>query len=294
MRLTLGDDWRGAWDEVPWSRPDDWRDVADQLAWDMALLGAGWAHLEAAHQTPGQQRAVVDRLDAISEVVVADLPYLLGVGPTSPSAPDQPQLPLTLPDEPAMESLAERPGELSWRLYFWMVLEQTLDRALDRATPTLRRLALRDRGIIVTDELPDDTGDVLDLLAPTFPAGTTAVEVERWWHRRAAQDRSLGRALGEQVALQVEFLLRQQAPTVLPLFEECLAVGIEDAALGGAVHVETHRTRPVSLRLVSFEGVTRAPVWLDGDPDATLRELIRAAGRTMPVTERTTTGRTSA
>ena len=286
MRLTLSDDWAGAWDEVPWARPDDWRDVADQLAWDCALLGAGWAHLEAAHQTPAVQRGVVDRLDAIAEVLVADLPYLLGVGPTSPSAPDQPQLPLTLPDEPPMERLDERPGELSWRLYFWMMLEQTLDRALDRATPALRRLALRDRGVPAGSLDAGNGGEVVEALSPTFPSGTTSVEVERWWHRRAAEDRSLGRALGEQVAFQVELLLREQSPTVLPLLEECIAVGVEDAALGGAIHVETHRDRPVSLRLVSFEGVTRAPVWLDADPDATLRELIAAAGRTVPVTER--------
>lgn len=286
MRLTLSDDWPGAWDEVPWARPDDWRDVADELAWDCALLGAGWAHLEAAHQTPARQRGVVDRLDAIAEVLHADLPYLLGVGPTSSATPDQPQLPLLLPDEPPLERLDERPGELSWRLYFWMVLEQTLDRALDRATPALRRLALRERGVGPADAEATGSDAVLDALAPTFPDGTTAVEVERWWHRRAAEDRSLGRALGEQVAFQVELLLRQQAPTVLPLLEECLAVGVEDAALGGAIHVETHRGRPVSLRLVSFEGVARAPVWLDADPDATLRELVGAAGRTVPVTER--------
>lgn len=286
MRLTLGDDWPGAWDEVPWARPDDWRDVADELAWDAMLLGAGWAHLEAAHQTPARQRAVVDRLDAIAEVVASDLPYLLGVGPTSPSAPDQPQLPLLLPDEPPLERLDERPGELSWRLYFWMMLEQTLDRALDRATPALRRLALRERGVSTADATAATSGDVLDALAPTFAPGTTTVEIQRWWHRRAAEDRSLGRALGEQVALQVELLLREQSPTVLPLLEECVAVGIEDAALGGAVHVETHKGRPVSLRLVSFEGVTRAPLWLDADPDATLREIVGAAGRTTPVTER--------
>lgn len=284
MRLTLGDDWQGAWDEVPWARPDDWRDVAGQLAWDLMLLGAGWAHLEASHQVPERQRAVVDRLDVLADVLATDLPYLLGVGPTSPA--DQPQLPLLLPDEPPLERLDERPGELSWRLYFWMVLEQTLDRALDRATPALRRLALRDRGVAVTESDEPTTAEVLDLLAPTFASGTTAVEVERWWHRRAAEDRSLGRALGEQVALQVELLLREQAPTVLPLLEEAIAVGIEDAALGGAVHVETHKGRPVSLRLVSFEGVTRAPLWLDADPDATLREVVGAVGRTVPVTER--------
>ena len=189
-----------------------------------------------------------------------------------------------------MERLDERPGELSWRLYFWMVLEQTLDRALDRATPALRRLALRERGVPAAEAAAD--GDVLEALARTFAPGTTSVEVERWWHRRAAQDRSLGRALGEQVALQVELLLREQMPTVLPLLEECIAVGVEDAALGGAVHVETHRDRPVSLRLVSFEGVTRAPIWLDADPDAPLRELIAAAGRTVAATERTTVGGT--
>jgi hypothetical protein len=285
MRSTLGDDWHGAWDEVPWSRPDDWREVADLLAWDMARLGAGWAHLEAAHQRSTDQRSVMRRLDALSSVLRADLPYLLGVGPTSADAADQPQLPLILPDEPPLENLADRPGELSWRLYFWMVLESTLDRALDRATPLLRRAALEDRGAI---ELPDnvDGAALTHALAPTFPPGTTTVEIERWWHRRAAEDRGLGRALGEQIALQVELLLREQMPTVLPLLEESIAVGIEDAALGGAIHVETFKGRPAALRLVSYEGVHRAPIWLDGDPDATLRELVEATARAAPVTER--------
>ncbi len=289
MRRTLGDDWHGAWDEVPWSRPDDWRDVADQLAWDMARLGAGWAHLEAAHQRSEDQRCVMRRLEVLSDVLSSDLPYLLGVGPTAADEASQPQLPLVLPDEPPLENLADRPGELSWRLYFWMVLESTLDRALDRATPQLRRLALSDRGIAdAPDEL--DGAALIELIAPTFPAGTTAVEVERWWHRRAAEDRNLGRALGEQIALQVELLLREQMPTVLPLLEESIAVSVEDAALGGAINVETSKGRPVALRLVSFEGVARAPVWLDGDPDATLRELIEATARHAPSTERAPTG----
>lgn len=282
MRLTLGDDWAGAWDEVPWARPDDWRAVSDELAWDIARLGAGWVHLEAAHQRPDEQRSIVSRLEVLTEVLSADLPYLLGVGPTRADDPSQPQLPLLLPDEPPMEDLAERPGELSWRLYFWMVLEQTLDRALDRAQPALRQHALADRGI--TEPVADD--DVRDALAVTFPPGTTSVEVERWWHRRADQDRNLGRALGHQVALQVEFLLREQLPTVLPMLEEAIALEVEDAALGGAVHVETLRGRPVALRLVSYEGVQRAPVWLDADPDATLRELVEAVGTTVPVTQR--------
>lgn len=281
MRLTLGDDWPGAWDEVPWARPDDWRAVADELAWDVARLGAGWVHLEAAHQRSADQRSILSRLLVLTDVLAADLPYLLGVGPTKADDASQPQLPLLLPDEPPMENLAERPGELSWRLYFWMVLEQTLDRALDRAQPELRRHALADRGI--TEPLDDD--DLTDALATTFPPGTTGVEVERWWHRRAEKDRNLGRALGHQVALQVEFLLREQLPTVLPMLEEAIALEVEDAALGGAVHVETLRGRPVALRLVTFEGIQRAPVWLDADPDATLRELVAAAGSTIPITE---------
>jgi hypothetical protein len=283
MRLTLGDDWVGAWDEVPWHRPDDWRAVADQLQWDVLRLGAGWNHLEAAHQRPDEQRSLLRRLDALSEVLAGDLPYLLGVGPTSPE-PHQPQLPMDIPDEPPLESLAERPGELSWRLYFWMVLEQTLDRALDRAAPALRRLALQDRGAPL--DAPSDEG-FHESLAATFDLATTTVEVERWWHRRAAADLSLGRALAEQVALQVELLLREQLPTVLPLLEEAVAVQVEDAALGGAVHVETLRDRPVALRLVSFEGRARAPIWLDAEPGADLLTLLVAAGRTVPVTERT-------
>ena len=282
MRLTLGDDWVGAWDEVPWHRPDDWRDVAGLLAWDAARLGAGWAHLEAAHQVPAEQRSLLARLDVLTEVLAAYLPFLLGVGPTEPQD-DQPRLPLEIPDEPPLERLSERPGELSWRLYFWMVLEQTLDRALERAVPGLRTVALQDRGA-VDAELGGARFE--DALAATFPPGTTSVEVERWWHRRAAVDLSLGRALAEQVALQVELLLREQLPTVLPLLEESLAVGVEDAALGGAVHVETHRGRPVALRLVSHEGRARAPVWLDAETDADLAMLVAVAGRTAPITER--------
>jgi len=281
MRLTIGDDWFGAWDEVPWSRPNDWRAVSDQLAWDIARLGAGWAHLEAAHQRSSAQRSIISRLQVLSEVLSADLPYLLGVGPSHADDPNQPQLPLLLPDEPPMENLAERPGELSWRLYFWMVLEQTLDRALDRAQPDLRRLALADRGI----EDPPADDELTDALATTFPPGTTGVEVERWWHRRAEVDRNLGRSLAEQVALQVELLLREQLPTVLPMLEEAVAVGVEDAALGGAINVETLRGRPVALRLVTYEGIQRAPVWLDADPEASLREVILATGTTVPCTE---------
>lgn len=272
MTLTIADEWPGAWDVVPWSRPDDWRDVARMIAWDVAAVGAGWVHLEAHHQVPERQRSYRLRLDVLTEVIAADLPYLLGVGPTAPNADDQPQLPLLLPDDPPLERLGERPAELSWRMYFWMTLQRSLPRTVRRAAGDLRWQALEDRGRTLTGLDPDDLVD--DDRFEALLGGDTA-----WWAAREREDLALAERVGEQVALQVEIILRDQLPTVLPLLEESIAVGVEDAALGGAVHVETDADdRPVALRLVSHDGRPRAAVWTTGPRHAPLRELIAAAG----------------
>ena len=270
--LTIADDWEGAWRPLPWSRPDDWRDVADLLAWDVAAVGAGWAHFEAAHQLPERQASLRLRLDELADVVAADLPFLLGVGPTAPAEGVQPRLPLLLPDDPPLERLQERPRDMSWRMYFWLTLRGNLDRMLQRAAPALRAQALDDLG-----RLPSG----LDAAALSDDEVFRALLADNdgWWANRAAEDRELAERLGEQVALQVECLLRDQLPTVLPLLEESIAVGVEDAALGGAIHVETDADgQPVALRLVSHDGRPRAPVWTSGRRGAPLRALIAGAG----------------
>jgi hypothetical protein len=274
MTLTIADEWPGAWELVPWSRPDDWRDVADLVAWDIAVVGAGWVHLEAFHQVPERQRSYRLRLDVLADVLRADLPFLLGVGPSSPSGDDQPQLPLVLVDDPPLERLAERPAELSWRMYFWMTLQRNLPRTLRRARGLLRWQALEDRGLeaVLRDLGPDDLDDDerFDRLLGDDDA---------WWRARATEDVALAERLGEQVALQVEFILREQLPTVMPLLEEAIAVGVEDAALGGAVHIETDaHSHPVALRLVSHDGRPRAPVWTLAGPGAPLRDLVAGVG----------------
>lgn len=270
--LTIADDWEGAWHPLPWSRPDDWRDVANLLAWDVAAVGAGWAHLEAAHQLPDRQVSLRLRLDELAEVVADDLPYLLGVGPTAPAEGVQPRLPLLLPDDPPLERLYERPRDMSWRLYFWMNLKGNVDRILHRAAPGLRAQALEDLG-----RLP--SGLDIGLLGDDTRFHALLPADDAWWAGRTIEDRELAERLGEQVALQVECLLRDQLPTVLPLLEESIAVGVEDAALGGAVHVETDADdQPVALRLVSHDGRPRAPVWTAGRQGAPLRQLIAGAG----------------
>ncbi|MFP5308131.1 MAG: hypothetical protein ACLGIR_00955 [Actinomycetes bacterium] len=282
MDLTIADDWPGAWDLVPWSRPDDWREVAGLIAWDVAAVAAGWVHMEATHQTPARQASFRLRLDVLAETVDDDLPYLLGVGPTMPADDVQPSLPLLIPDDPPLERLTERPDDLSWRMYFWMMLEQNLDRTVSRAAVGLRAQALEDRGDarpVEPDDLLDDER-FLDRLAATFgPHDGARAEAQRWWSVRTDEDRALAHRLGEQVALQVECILRDQLPTVLPLLEESLAVSVEDAALGGAIHVECDDAgTPAALRLVSHDGRPRAPVWCAGTAGADLRELIETAG----------------
>ncbi len=272
MTLTIADEWPGAWDVVPWSRPDDWRDVSRLIAWDVAAVGAGWVHMEAFHQRPERQRSYRLRLEVLAEVLAADLPFLLGVGPTSPHADEQPQLPLLLPDDPPLERLVERPAELSWRMYFWMTLQRNLPRTLRRARGDLRWQALEDRGHPLGGLGPDD-------LADDERFASHLGEATAWWAQHEREDTALAERLGEQVALQVECILRDQLPTVLPLLEESIAVGVEDAALGGAIHVETDADeRPIALRLVSHDGRPRAPVWTVGAADEPLRDLIAAAG----------------
>lgn len=284
MPLTIADDWPGAWDVVPWARPDDWRDVTGLLAWDVAVVGAGWVHFEAAHQTPERQRSIRVRLEILAQVLASDLPFLLGVGPTAPAGQSQPQLPLVLPDDPPLERLDERPQDMSWRMYFWMTLEQTLARTLQRAAHELRAESLQELGI------PIPPG--VDLAALTQEAYLAlAPGREPWLRARADEERRLASQLCEQVALQIECILRDQLPTVLPLLEESIAVGVEDAALGGAIHVETDDDdRPVALRLVSHEGRPRAPVWIAASGGADLRELIDGVGFGVAPTRPAATG----
>lgn len=270
--LTIADEWPGAWELLPWSRPDDWRDVAGLLAWDVAAVGAGWVHLEAAHQSPERQVSLRLRLDELADVFAADLPFLLGVGPTAPDEDVQPRLPFVLPDDPPLEPLRERPSDMSWRMYFWMTLRGNLRQTLHRAAPRLRWQALEDLG-----RLPPGLDEAVLRDDDAFLSLVGADGA--WWRTRASEDHTLAERLAEQVALQVECLLRNQLPTVLPLLEESIAVGVEDAALGGAVHVETDdHGQPVALRLVSHDGRPRAPVWTSGRSDAPLRDLIAGAG----------------
>lgn len=270
--LTIADDWQDAWRLVPWSRPDDWRDVAGLLAWDIAAVGAGWVHFEATHQVPERQMSLRLRLDELAEVFAADLPFLLGVGPTAPDEDVQPRLPLLLADDPPLEPLRERPSDMSWRMYFWMTLRANIDQTLRRAAPRLRWQALDDLGRLpagLDEAVLTDDDTFLSLLGDDVG----------WWAVRTAEDHTLAERLAEQVALQVECILRDQLPTVLPLLEESIAVGVEDAALGGAIHVETDEDgQPVALRLVSHDGRPRAPVWTAGRRDVPLRDLIAAAG----------------
>lgn len=288
MPRTIADEWPGAWDVVPWTRPDDWRDVTGLIAWDVAVVGAGWVHFEAEHQRPARQTSLRRRLDVLAEVLAADLPFMLGVGPTAPDADVQPQLPLILPDDPPLERLDERPAELSWRMYFWLTLERNRDRTLQRADVRLRRRALEDRGL--TPSAPDEPSADVDGAPLTDDEAFVAMlgaGGHDWWLRRRHEDHALADRLGDQVALQVECLLRNQLPTVLPLLEEAIAVGVEDAALGGAVHVDTDADGlPVALRLVSHDGRPRAPVWTTGGPDAPLRDLIGGVGLNQPTRTR--------
>lgn len=281
--LTIADDWAGARDLVAWHRPDDWREVASLVRWDIAVVGASWVHLEAAAESAADQAQIRAEAASLAQVLSADLPFFLGVGPSMPDAGRQPQLPLFLADDPPVELLAERPVDLSWRMYFWMVLREQVDRVVDRARPALRLQALRSRG---RDRYDVDVADLADdarylrLLAATFPAGTHDDVVSGWAASRARRQVDLAERLCEQVAFQVEWILRSQSPPLVALVEEALAVRVEDAALGAALHIETDETgAPRALRLVSHDGRPRGAVRASGRPTDDLDALVRSVGR---------------
>lgn len=280
--LTIADDWPGARDLIAWHRPGDWRAVAQLVRWDVAAVGASWVHLEAAAESPADQAGIRGGAAALAQVLRADLPFFLGVGPSMPDAARQPQLPLFLDQDPPVERLADRPSDLSWRMYFWMVLRDQVDRVVARARPALRLEVLRARGLdpydLVGHDLADD-GRYLRLLGSTFPPGTHADVVHGWAASRARRHADLAERLCEQVAFQVEWILRSQAPVLVALVEEALAVRVEDAALGAALHVETDAGgAPRALRLVSHDGRPRGAVWVPGAPTDRLDALIRRLG----------------
>lgn len=278
----LGDAWPGAWTALAFARPADWREVADELAWDVAAVCAAWVHLEASHQHPARMRSLRGRADLVADLLRRDLPFLLDVGPSTPAGRDQPQLPLLYADEPALERLSERPEELSWRTYFAMPLHVRSELVLSRARRHLRARWLADRrGQVPSDpaELTDDVAFAARLRA-TFGAAASDDEVARWCAARDAEDRALVDRVGAQVALQVECVLREQDATVLPLVEEGLALHLEDAALGAALHVAVDSDRvPRGLCLVSHDGRPRSVVPTTGTADSDLRTLVAATAR---------------
>ena len=225
---VLGDDWPGAWEPVSWSRPDDWRDVAAQVVWEVAVAAAGWVHLESSPEDEGRGRRVREVLWAVAAALQDDLPWFLGVGPTTPAGPGQPQLPMVDLDDEPLERLSERGIELSWHGHFAVTMQERRPTLLGRAGQ------------------PDDP------------------EADR-----------LAANLLAQVAMQVEWLLRDQEPTVLPFLEESLALHLEDAALGAALHVVVAAGRPVGLCLVSHDGRPRGVLPLrDGDARDRLHDLV--------------------
>lgn len=280
--LVLGDDWPGAWDSLSFARPADWREVADELAWDIASVCAVWVHLEAHHQDWARMQSLRERGDLVADLLRRDLPFLLDVGPSAPAGQHQPQLPLLYADEPALERLTERPDDLSWRTYFALPLHLRSELILARARVHLRARWLRDRNAEVPldpDEVADDQAFAARLRA-TFDIAAPDEEVARWCAARDLEDRSLVDRVGTQVALQVECLLRQQDATVLPLVEEGLALHLDDAALGAALHVATDDDGvPVGLCLVSHDGRPRAVLRTDGTPTSSLRALVAAVAR---------------
>jgi hypothetical protein len=281
-RLVLGDDWPGAWDSLTFARPADWREVADGLAWDLAAVCAAWVHLEAYHQDRVRLRSLRDRVDLVADLLRRDLPFMLDVGPSTPAGRTQPQLPLLYADEPALERLSERPDELSWRTYFALPLHLRSELILARARIHLRARWLADRRAPVPSD-PDEVNDddrFAALLRGTFPATASDDEVARWCASRDHEDRTLVDRVGAQVALQVECLLREQEATVLPLVEEGIALHLDDAALGAALHVAVDdRDTPDGLCLVSHDGRPRGVVPTTGEPTDPLRTLVAAAGR---------------
>ncbi|HEX9889587.1 MAG TPA: hypothetical protein VGA69_08935 [Nitriliruptorales bacterium] len=258
--LTIADEWPGAWEVIAWSRPDDWREVARLVRWDVAIVGAAWVHLEAAAESAADQAEIRSEVAELAAVLAADLPFFLGVSPSMPDADLQPQLPLVLPDDPPLEPLRERPDDLSWRMYFWMVMREHVELIVERAQPLLRA-----RGLAVE--------------AASSP-GTEDDVLEGWMATRARRLRDLCERLAEQVAFQVEWVLRSQTPALVALLEESLAVRVDDAALGAALHVERDRAgAPVALRLVSHDGRPRGAVRTRGRAGASLQTLLRNVAR---------------
>jgi hypothetical protein len=280
VTLVLGDDWPGAWDLLAFDRPDDWREVAAGLAWDLAGVCAAWVHLEAWHQDPVRMRSLRGRAALVAEVLRTDLPFLLDVGPSAPAGPGQPQLPLLYADEPALERLSERPDDLSWRTYFELPLHLRSELILARARPRLRARWLEDRGAAVDFEVldPSDDDAFARALRATFEAGAPDADVQRWCAARDEEDRQLVDRVGAQVALQVECLLREQPATVLPLVEEGLALHLDDAALGAALHVAVRDHAVAGVCLVSHDGRSRAVLPATGSRDTLLRAVVAGIG----------------
>lgn len=281
-QLVIADDWPGAWEPLQFTRPADWREVAGELAWDLAAVCAAWVHLEAFHQDARRVRSLRDRADLVADLLRRDLPFLLDVGPSTPAGRDQPQLPLLYADEPALERLSERPEELSWRAYFALPLHLRSELILARARVHLRARWLADRAGQVPmdpDEVADDRAFVARL-RDTFETSAPDDDVARWCAARDAEDRALVDRVGAQVALQVECVLREQDATVLPLVEEGLALHLDDAALGAALHVVTDPAgAPVGVCLVSHDGRPRSVLAARGEADAPLRAIVTAVGR---------------
>lgn len=279
--LVIADDWPGAWAHLQFTRPADWREVAGELAWDLAAVCAAWVHLEAFHQDRARLRSLRDRADLVADLLRGDLPFLLDVGPSTPAGRDQPQLPLLYADEPALERLSERPDELSWRTYFALPLHLRSELVLTRARVHLRARWLADRRGEVPldpDEVADDAAFAARLRA-TFEATASDGDVARWCTARDAEDRALVDRVGAEIALQVECVLREQDATVLPLVEEGLALHLDDAALGAALHVATRDGAPVGLCLVSHDGRPRSVLPTSGAPDTPLRALVAGVAR---------------
>ena len=280
--LVLADEWPGAWEPLSFTRPTDWRDVAGELAWDLAAVSAAWVHLEAFHQDRTRLTSLRNRADLVADLLRRDLPFMLDVGPSTPAGRDQPQLPLLYADEPALERLSERPDDLSWRTYFALPLHLRSELILARARVHLRARWLADRRGEVPmdpDEVADDTAFAARLRT-TFEATASADDVARWAAARDVEDRAIVDRVGAQVALQVECVLREQDATVLPLVEEGLALHLDDAALGAALHVAVDDDgAPTGLVLVSHDGRPRSVLPTTGSPDTPLRTLVAATAR---------------
>lgn len=275
--LILADEWPGAWDQLDFERPDDWREVAIELAWDVAAVCGAWVHLEASHQDARRMRSLRQRAQVVADTIREDLPFMLDVGPSAPGGTGQPQLPLLLSDDPGLERLSERRTDLSWRTYFALPLHQRSDLVLHRAAGGLRAIWVLERGLEVGPDA--STEEIMAAIRSRFGPTADLADIQRWASSREREDRALVDNVGAQVALQVECLLREQVPTVLPLVEEGLALHLEDAALGAALHVKVDGAgRPVGLCLVSYDGRPRAVLPTAGQPETDLRDLVAAVG----------------